>query len=143
MLQKLNFKIPNKKVVLTVVIIIAIALISLLINTGKAKKRNTQRELDVTVLSSAVYQYSIDNNRLLPKTVTSEPVEICAKNNCGPLVDLSVLKLNDKYLSPLPMDPQGPINPNGTGYFIQKGARNRIIISAPRAEKGAVISVIR
>ncbi len=61
--------------------------------------------------------------------------EICNTNevdpiNCGALIDLSVLTV-ENYINQLPVDPQGGIDPNGTGYFIAEGS---VILEAKKAE---------
>ena len=134
--------------ILLVVAAIAIlaGIVIVAINPGKqlGDTRNAQRRSDVTTLLNAAYQYSIDNNGVLPSSVTATTTEICAANaaSCTGLIDLSVLSLNGKYLVGIPQDPQ-KVTANGNGYTILKSVSGRLTVTAPLAEQGAVISVTR
>src|SRR6266542_1200854 len=100
--------------VLLVVAIIAIlaGIVIIAINPGKnlADTRNTQRQADVTTILNGVYQYSLDNNGVLPSSITTTPTEICNTGaaSCTALVDLSVLTASGTYLVAIPKDPQCP-----------------------------------
>src|SRR6185369_3970416 len=87
--------------VLLVVAIIAIlaGIVIIAINPGKqlGDTRNAQRQADVTTILNAVYQYALDNNGVVPATITATPTEIC-KTGTAPatctsstLIDLSVV----------------------------------------------------
>ena len=134
--------------ILLVVAAIAIlaGIVIVAINPGKqlGDTRNAQRQSDVTTILNAAYQYSIDNNGVLPAGITATSTEICASGaaNCNSVIDLSVLALNGKYLVGIPSDPQ-KVTVNGAGYTIAKDANGRITVAAPLAEQGAVISVTR
>lgn len=134
--------------ILLVVAAIAIlaGIVILAINPSKqlGDTRNVQRRADVTTISNAVYQYAIDNNGVLPSTITASSTEICATGVaiCGGLVDLNVLTLNEKYILSIPIEPQ-KTNASGTGYLINRTADNRLRVDAQFEEQGAVISVTR
>ncbi|MDQ5962394.1 MAG: ral secretion pathway protein [Patescibacteria group bacterium] len=134
--------------ILLVVAAIAIlaGIVIVAINPGKqlGDTRNAQRRSDVTTILNAAYQYSIDNNGVLPAGVTASSTEICAQGaaDCTGVIDLSVLALNGKYLVGIPQDPQ-KVTVNGTGYFIFRDANGRLTVTAPLAEQAAVISVTR
>ena len=134
--------------ILLVVAAIAIlaGIVIVAINPGKqlGDTRNAQRRSDVTTLLNAAYQYSIDNNGVLPAGITASSTEICATGaaSCAGLIDLSVLTTNGKYLVGIPQDPQ-KVTANGNGYFISKSVYGRITVTAPLAEQGAVITVTR
>ena len=134
--------------ILLVVAAIAIlaGIVIVAINPGKqlGDTRNAQRRSDVTTILNAAYQYSIDNNGVLPAGITASSTEICATGaaSCAGLIDLSVLTTNGKYLVGIPQDPQ-KVTANGNGYSIFKDANGRITVTAPLAEQGAVISVTR
>ncbi|MFC1622913.1 prepilin-type N-terminal cleavage/methylation domain-containing protein [Patescibacteria group bacterium] len=133
--------------VLLVVAIIAIlaAIVIIAINPYKqlGDARNAQRWSDVTTISSAVYQYSIDNNGELPSSIENARKEICREGGtCTGLVNLSVLTSGEKYLVEMPQDPNG-YSSNGAGYEIEKTGHDRVIIYAPDAEQGATIEVTR
>jgi prepilin-type N-terminal cleavage/methylation domain-containing protein len=143
--------------ILLVVAAIAILAGIVIVAINPAKQlgdtRNAQRRSDVTTILNAAYQYSIDNNGVLPSGVgTTTPTEIClssvATSTCASsnLVDLSVLTLNSKYVTAIPSDPQkgtGVSAVNGSGYFIIKDANGRLTVSSPLAEQSAAITVTR
>ena len=139
--------------ILLVVAAIAIlaGIVILAINPTKqlGEARNAQRRADVNTVLNAVYQYTIDNNGTLPATVVSSTCtgvatnEICkTAGTCTGLIDLSVLTLNEKYLSTIPADPTGS-SANGTGYKIAKTGNGRVTVCADSAEQSATISVKR
>lgn len=134
--------------ILLVVAAIAIlaGIVIVAINPGKqlGDTRNAQRQSNVNTILNAVYQYAVDNSGTLPAGITTTQTEICKTGGaCAGLVDLSVLTLNEKYLTSLPNDPNGVCNVNGICYEIMKSANGRITVSAPDAEQGVVISVTR
>lgn len=126
-----------------IVILAAIITVSIIKNKKMIDARNKQRVADVSTILSAVFQYSIDNNKVLPKNITSSSTEICASAPCNHLIDLSFLTFNQKYLATLPIDPRGALATNGTGYFINKDGRNHITVTALQAEKKAIISATK
>ena len=134
--------------VLLVVAIIAIlaGIVILAINPNKqlGDSRNSQRQADVNTILNATYQYTIDNQGILPATITDTPTAVCATgaSNCGSLVNLTVLSTDGKYLVALPKDPRTG-NDTTTGYLISKDTNNRITVSAPDAEQGKTISATR
>jgi prepilin-type N-terminal cleavage/methylation domain-containing protein len=133
--------------ILLVVAAIAIlaGIVILAINPGKqlGDTRNAQRRADVNTIINAAYQYIIDGNGVLPTTITTTDTQICKTGaTCTSLIDLSILSDSEKYVTALPHDPTGS-STNGTGYFISKTANNRIKVSAPSAENGAVIEITR
>lgn len=135
--------------ILLVVAAIAIlaGIVILAINPAKqlGDTRNAQRHADVATILNAVYQYDIDNSGILPLSITTTPTEICktGATTCTGLVDLSVLTLNEEYLTAIPHDPNGTCNINGVCYQISKSVNGRITVSAPNAEQGVTISVTR
>ena len=145
--------------VLLVVAVIAIlaGIVIIAINPGKnlGDSRNSQRSADVNTIINAVYQYSLDNNGILPAVggrtgavaIGLTDVEICnsVTVTCTGLVDLGVLNLNGKYLVSVPNDPQCPsvCATNGAGYMIKRDANNRLTLTAPDAEQSKTISVTR
>jgi len=111
------------------------------INPGKqlADTRNAQRRVDIKTLLDASVQYQIDVGHL-PSSITTTPTEICKTGgSCSGLIDLSVLV--PTYVSSLPIDPLTASSSNGTGYKISVSESNgRATVSAPSAERGAVVS---
>ena len=134
--------------ILLVVAAIAIlaGIVIVAINPGEqlGDTRNAQRHSNVNTILNAVYQYAIDNNGTLPAGITTTATEICKTGGtCAGLVDLSVLTLNEKYLTSVPSDPNGTCDANGVCYEIKKSSNGRITVTAPDAEQGASISVTR
>ena len=133
-------------------LLIVIALIGILagifimvMNPNKqlAKSRNARRRVDLHTISMAVYQYTLDTGDF-PPTLPANPTEICRENapDCSGLVDLSILLANQKYLIEVPIDPFSATT-NSSGYSIYKNPNGRVLVSAPYAENGEVIVVIR
>lgn len=134
--------------ILLVVAAIAIlaGIVILAINPGKqlGDTRNAQRHADINTILNGTYQYVIDNSGTLPAGITTTPTEICKTGGtCTGLIDLSVLTLNEKYLTSIPKDPNGTCNANGVCYTIVKSANGRVTVAAPNAEQGTTISVTR
>jgi len=142
--------------VLLVVAIIAIlaGIVIIAINPGKqlGDTRNAQRQADVTTILNAVYQYALDNNGVVPATITASPTEMCKTGVAGAtctsssLIDLSTVTASGKYVASLPIDPQCPTgcNANGNGYKISKDATTgRITVANINVEQGKNISVTR
>ena len=134
--------------ILLVVAAIAIlaGIVIVAINPGKqlGDTRNAQRRSDVTTILNAAYQYSIDNNGVLPAGITASSTEICVAGDtvCAGFINLSVLSLNGKYLVAIPTEPQKQ-NAGGAGYMINRDTNGRITVSAQYPEQSAVISVTR
>jgi prepilin-type N-terminal cleavage/methylation domain-containing protein len=134
--------------ILLVVAAIAIlaGIVIVAINPGKqlGDTRNAQRRSDVTTILNAAYQYSLDNNGIVPAAITATATEICAAGagSCAGLIDLAVLTANQRYLVSIPQDPQS-VTANGNGYTILRTAFGRITVTAPLAEQAAVITVSR
>lgn len=134
--------------ILLVVAAIAIlaGIVIVAINPGKqlGDTRNAQRQSDVNAILSAVSQYALDNNGVLPASILASSTEICLQGaaSCTSLVDLSILTVNSKYVTAIPSDPQ-KVTANGSGYFISKDANNRITVTAPLAEQSKTITITR
>lgn len=146
-----TFRKANKGFTLLEILLVVAALgilagiVILAINPSKqlAATRNASRRSGVNTLLTAVYQYTIDNDGVIPETITTESSPVCltgvSDESC---IDLAVLSDNEEYLVELPQDPQNTSEVD-TGYNIFKTANGRITVSAPNAESDAVISVTR
>lgn len=105
---------------------------------------NKKRSSDVSAILNAIMQYNIHNN-VFPAGITSTNTVIAAGG-----LDLCPL-LVPTYLAALPIDPQvtneSPVttcnSTYNTYYFVSKDSLDRVTVSAPNAELGEVISVIR
>jgi prepilin-type N-terminal cleavage/methylation domain-containing protein len=138
--------------VLLVVAVIAIlaGIVIIAINPGKnlGDTRDAQRAADVNTILNGVYQYALDNNGVLPASITTTPTEVCKTGvlDCATpgLINLSVVTASGEYLVAMPVDPQCPTgcDADGAGYEISKNVDNRVTVSAPNAE-GDAISVTR
>ncbi len=140
--------------ILLVVAMIAIlaGIVIFAINPSKqlASARNAQRRADVNTIANAVYQYAIDNDGVLPATITSNETEICRTSlqpNCTNLINLGpYLTLNEKYLTSIPNDPAQlclDSDSNSACYTIFLTSNNRVTVSAPYAELDATIRITR
>ena len=131
-------------VVAAIAILASIVIIAINPTKQLGDTRNATRRVDVKTILDAVYQYSLDNNGVIPASITNVATEICKTGgNCAGLIDLSVLTASEKYVVAIPTDPGGGCNANGVCYRIVKTANNRVTVNAPNAEQGATISVTR
>lgn len=116
--------------------------------------RNAARQVDVTTIVSAVYQYSIDKEGRIPPSIPTGTEcgagmqqEICkiGGSYCAGLVDLYsyIVSSTERYLVSLPSDP-AVARGVGTGYEIYRDPiTERLTVCAPRAERGLEISASR
>lgn len=126
---------------------ILIGIIFIAINPKKqlGDTRNAQRRVDVNIILNAVYQYSLNNNGLVPQNITTVPTEICLDaGTCLGLIELSD-DLVPNYIASIPFDPSViAMSGEGTGYTIYKNdITGRVTVIAPAAENSAVISITR
>jgi prepilin-type N-terminal cleavage/methylation domain-containing protein len=131
-------------VVAAIAILAGIVIIAINPNKQLGDTRNAQRRSDVATILNAIYQYSLDNNGIIPEHITVVRTEICKTTgpNCAGYADIGELFLNEKYIVSMPFDPQGS-STYGAGYEIQKTTNNRVTVTAPDAEQGATISISR
>jgi type IV pilus assembly protein PilA len=127
-------------------VLLAITLVAINPARQFAQANNTQRSSDVSAILNAVHQSMAENNGVPPVALTETPTNI---GTAG--IDLCDSLVTD-YLAALPTDPQSgggaPVTDctvaHDTGYQISSSAdNNRITVSAPGAELGAVITVTR
>jgi type IV pilus assembly protein PilA len=153
-MKKLNFLQRGFTLIelLVVVGVLAVLLAIVLIAINPARQfsqaNNTKRSSDVNALLNAIHQYAADNKGTLPGsgTITTAVQNISsgAVNLCADLVP--------QYIAALPVD---PLTNNGTpvtdcaaaydtNYTVVRSASdNRITLTAPAAELGVSISVVR
>jgi type IV pilus assembly protein PilA len=134
-------------------ILLVIALIAILagiviiaINPAKqlAEGRNAQRWSNTNTILNAIDQYALDNNGNLPSSIGTTSTEICKTDAaaCTGLIDLTILTTDEKYLTAIPMDPRYATG-SGVGYNFYKTTNGRVSVSAPFAENGVSIILIR
>lgn len=137
-------------------VLLAITLVAINPARQFSQANNTKRSSDVNALLNAIHQYAADNKGTLPGTIPT-----CATPPCtGATYTIDSTNVNvcsglvTTYLAALPVD---PLTNNGTpvtdcaavaGYntsyeVYKSSADNRITVSAPAAELGAVITVTR
>ncbi|MCC7303858.1 type II secretion system protein [bacterium] len=139
--------------ILVVVGLIAIlaAITIVAINPAKnfADTRNTQRSSDVQQILNAVTQYTSEQGHVLadfgtvPQCSTT-PAPISAVTTGTPpagTINLYTL-LVDAYIADIPKDPTGGTAAD-TGYTICQTTGGRVQVSAPGAENGKTITVLR
>lgn len=132
-------------VVAAIAILAGIVIIAINPTKQLGDTRNSQRSIDVNTILNAVYQYALDNNGTLPAGISTTQTEICktGAGSCTGLVSLTELTTNEKYLTAIPIDPNGTCAANGVCYEIKKTANNRVTVVAPDAEQSKTISVTR
>lgn len=96
----------------------------------------SKRREDVWTLVDAVYKYSIDHTGYIQENIPTTEIEICmlSGSDCEGYLDLSVLTLDDKYLSSIPKDPDIETG-SGSGYTIQRTTNDRVTVRAPLSGK--------
>jgi len=133
----------SKKIAIIAAAVILLFAIIIFINPSKklAEMRNSSRRTDVIAIVNAAYQYNKDNNGKLLELITETPETICNSSGvaCNGSVDLSEMVAAKKYINAIPTDPKEK-TPNSSGYRISKTASGRISVTAPNAERGAIIN---
>lgn len=123
----------------TITILATVVLVA--VNPGRQfmNARDTQRRADLYSLTSAIVQYSIDNNGNLPDQTNFPSVGTCI-GDTPPCFDLAS-HLVPTYLPLLPNDPSSGTQTN-TQYHIYQDI-NRKLIATASGEIATTISVIR
>lgn len=108
--------------------------------------KNAKRWNDVNALSNGIYQYKVLHEGALPFALETKPKEICKqqveKELCESLGLLYLSELVPDILAQIPHDPDEE-NGQGGGYVVSLAPDMRIIVSAPDAQIGDVIRVMR
>lgn len=145
--------------ILLVVAAIAILAGIVIVALNPAKQlgdtRNAQRHSDVATIMNAVYQYSIDNNGVLPATLDSvagtSQVLGTLSSGCdttctvvttvATCVDMTNQLVPD-YIVAIPFDPTTGTSSN-TDYYINKLDSGRITVGSCDPEQDATIEITR
>jgi len=156
---------PNKKyyskgftliellVVIAIIAILAVAVfVALDPVTRFAEARNARRWTDVDSILTAVHEYIIDNDGVLPSGLTSGmsvtqigTATTGCDTSCTEAVATSCVNLNStlaKYLKSMPTDPSGGTQ-STTYYYISVDSNNIVSVGACKDEQGETIEVSR
>ncbi|HEY2003911.1 MAG TPA: hypothetical protein VGH44_02240 [Candidatus Saccharimonadia bacterium] len=108
--------------------------------------RNTVRQNDLNTLAQALAQYKTDHTAFPVKLpATDTPICTSAGQDCTSkhYADLSFLITGGDYLTAIPVDPGQAVGLWASGYNISQLPDGTIRLTAPQAEAGATISVVR
>jgi prepilin-type N-terminal cleavage/methylation domain-containing protein len=117
-------------------ILMAVVIVAVNPSRQFAQARDTQRKADLSAVTSAVVQYSVDHNGNLPIDGSDNPVITTAP------VDVAVLStyLVPDYIAAVPSDP----TPGQPAYTIMLDANNRLVASASSEQTpGVFITITR
>lgn len=155
MTKKVNAKGFTLLEILLVVGIIAIlaGIVILAINPTKqlGDARNAQRRSDVLTIMNAIYQYSLDNEGVLPPDLANATADAgdcyTVSNGIGTANANSILAslmteltASSTYLTDMPADPS---KGDSDDYSVVKRANGRVTVCAPAAENNTTIEVTR
>lgn len=102
-----------------------------------ASARDAQRRADLYTITNAIYQYAVENNGVLPASITTSPQDIgtSGANLAADLVPT--------YVPAVPFDPSTG-SPSTSNYTIYINADQRVVASASsELNPGTIISVQR
>lgn len=118
------------------IITILTAVVAVAVSPGRqfAQARDTQRRSDISAVTSAIYQYAVDNNGSIPGDIPSTPTNL----GTG-LVDLSD-ELVPTYLNEIPKDPSFGTDAN-TQYVIFK--EGTAVVASASGETVDIITIRR
>ncbi len=117
-----GFTLIELLIVIGIIAILAAGII-IAINPGAqfATTRDVVRESHIKTTHQGLISYVVGKQgELNDLIIPGEWTEICNpefQENCGELVNLSAL-VSEGFISRIPVDPRGGIDPYGTGYFI-------------------------
>lgn len=118
-------------------ILMAVVIVAVNPSRQFAQARDTQRKADLSAVTSAVVQYSVDHNGNLPTSgtpalpvITTTPVDVAV---------LTTFLVPD-YIAAVPTDP----TPGQPAYTIMLDANNRLVASASSEQNpGTFITITR
>lgn len=118
-------------------ILMAVVIVAVNPSRQFAQARDTQRKADLSAITSAIVQYSVDHNGNMPTTGTPATPVITTTPS-----DVAVLStyLVPDYISAVPTDP----TPGQPVYMVHLDANNRLVATAASEQNiGTVISITR
>ena len=138
-----GFTLIELLVVISIIIILSTVTLTV-INQKRhlGTARNVRRDLDVQTFAFGFYQYALDNGGNYPEQLTDTPVYICRFEaaDCTGLLDVSYLY--GKYITRHLWD-ELETNVNSTGYTVVLNNDGHVVVNAPLAENGQVVSARR
>ncbi len=117
-------------------ILMAVVIVAVNPSRQFAQARDTQRKADLSAITSAVVQYSVDHNGNLPVDATDNPIITTTAINVSALTSY----LAPTYIAAVPSDPTPGANP----YTIMLDENGRLVASASSEQNpGQWISISR
>lgn len=148
----------NKKGFTLIELLVVVAILAILatvvfvaLNPVKrfADARNARRFVDVDSILTAIHEYAIDNNGVLPAGIglSEQQLGTCASGGGTPCTGAAAACLNigttlAAYLKSIPVDPNGG-TAVATNYSVLKDANNIVTVKACNAEVGTTVQVSR
>jgi prepilin-type N-terminal cleavage/methylation domain-containing protein len=137
--QKKGFTLIEMLVVLGIIAILA-AIVLVAVNPGRqfASARDSQRRSDLYSVTSAVYQFAVENNGNIPEDITNTPTNIgTGGGNCNLKDDLV-----PTYIADIPFDPLSG-SETDTQYVIFKDPETGRVVASASGELTSNITVTR
>jgi len=115
--------------------------------TSTPRSRNAIRQNDLNTLAQALTQYKADHNGTLPVKLPATDTPICSSTDADctskHYADLSFLFTGGDYLDAIPTEPGPAVGLWNSGFTISQLPNGTIRLTAPHAEAGATIAVVR
>ena len=150
MISKKGFTLIELLVVIAILAILA-TVVFVALNPVKrfADARNARRFVDVDSILTAIHEYAVDNNGVLPAGIGLSVAQLgtCATGGATPCTGAAAACLNiggtlAAYLKSIPTDPGGGTSAT-TFYSVVKDANNIVTVKACNTEVGTTVQVSR
>lgn len=117
-------------------ILMAVVIVAVNPSRQFAQARDTQRKADLSAVTSAIVQYSVDHNGNLPVDVDDNPIITTDPEDIASLEEYLV----PDYIAAIPTDP----TPGQPPYRVHLDGDNRLVATASSEQSpGTVISITR